>query len=216
MNATQNTLIHFVRHGATELTIDDRFAGSGIDVALSTQGRFQARCLAERLAETPLRAVIASPLQRAWSTAQTVSHRHGLAPSIEPDLREISFGRWEGLSRDEIVSRYGDEFDRWRVDPYRVAPEGGETGEAALARALPVLQRLLASHAGQEVLVVSHKCTIRLLLSVVLGIDTREYRTRLEHDPAALTTIAFYPDRAPEVVTYNDRHHYDVGTLLAA
>ena len=73
----------------------------------------------------------------------------------------------------------------------------------------------MEQHRGGEVLVVSHKGTIRLVLSALLGIDPRHYRTRLEMDPAALTSVAFAPDGSARLLTYNDTSHY-AGTDLAA
>src|SRR5512142_3213101 len=101
------TRLYLVRHGATQLTAENRFSGA-VGVDLSDEGRAQAARLAARLAGDPIAAVYASPLSRALETAQIVARPHELAPAQEDGLREISHGRWEGLSRQEVEERFGD------------------------------------------------------------------------------------------------------------
>ena len=160
------TRIYLVRHGATELTAEDRFAGS-TEVALSDEGRTQVAALAQRLRCDSLDAVYTSPMHRTIETARIIAAPHGLEPLVEPELREIAYGHWEGRSRDEIEAAYGDEYDAWQEDPLTVAPAGGESGIDVLARALPVLRRIVQDHRHQAVLVVSHKGTNRLLVRVL-------------------------------------------------
>ena len=92
-------------------------------------------------------------------------------------LREIAHGHWEARTRAEVEALWPDEYACWEEDPYTFAPKGGETGLAVTARALPALVSLVTKHAGRSFLVVSHKATIRLLLSALIGFDPRTYRT---------------------------------------
>src|SRR5262249_56667459 len=117
---------------------------------------------------------------------------------VERDgVREISHGRWEGLTRKEVETRFGDEYTAWEADPFTFAPEGGESGLAVLARALPVIRAIVAAHPGETVLAVSHKATLRLVLSSLLGFDPRGYRDRLDQAPACLNVGEFKdPGRA--------------------
>ena len=93
-------------------------------------------------------------------------------------MREIDYGRWEGLTRDEVEQNFTEEYGAWQEDPLTVAPEGGESGIQVLARALPVMRRIVQQHRHCSVLVVSHKGTNRLLVSSLLGFDARGYRDR--------------------------------------
>src|SRR5919107_1613062 len=161
MNATR---LYLARHGATQLTAEHRFSGA-IGVELSDEGRRQAARLGVRLADEGLVAVYSSPLSRAAETARLVADACGLVPVLRDGLREISHGRWEGLTRREVESRFGDEYAAWEEDPFTFAPVGGESGVAVVARALPVVREIVTSHIGERVLVVSHKATIPLLLS---------------------------------------------------
>jgi probable phosphoglycerate mutase len=196
-----------IRHGATMLSAEDRFAGS-TDVELSEVGCAQARSLGARLAGDALCAVYASPLKRTRATAAFVAEPHGLVPVIRDGLREIDHGRWEGLTRREVEQRYAKEYAAWEADPFTFAPEGGESGVAVLARALPVLREIVESSTDRIVAVVSHKATIRLLLSSLLGIDARGYRDRLDQSPACLNVLEFKDSVRARLMLFNDTSHY--------
>jgi len=201
------TRLLLVRHGATQLSAEDRFAGAtGVD--LSDEGRRQARCLSERLARDGIAAIYASPLSRTLETARILAKPHGLEPIPRDGLREISHGRWEGLTRREVEERYPEEYASWESDPFTFAPEKGESGVAVLARALPVVRDIIVSHEGRTVLVVSHKATIRLLLSSLLGFDARGYRDRLDQSPASLNILDFKDPVRARLMLYNDVSHY--------
>jgi probable phosphoglycerate mutase len=201
------TRLLLVRHGATGLTAEDRFSGA-IGVDLSDEGRWQVGKLAERLARDPLHAVYASPLSRTLETAAILAAPHGLAITQRDGLREISHGHWEGLTRREVEERYGSEYSSWDADPFTFAPEGGESGVSVLARALPVIREIVIGHPGQTVLVVSHKATLRLILSSVLGFDARGYRDRLDQSPACLNVVVFKDVVRARLMLFNDVSHY--------
>jgi broad specificity phosphatase PhoE len=201
------TRLLLVRHGATPLTAEDRFSGA-IGVDLSDEGRAQVERLAERLAGEPLAAVYASPLGRTVETAAILARPHGLPLAHRDGLREIGHGRWEGLTRREVEGRFPEEYAAWETDPFTFAPEGGESGLAVLARALPVLREIVVAHEGQRVLVVSHKATLRLLLSSLLGFDARGYRDRLDQSPACLNVVDFRGPTRPRLMLFNDVSHY--------
>lgn len=210
-----STRVYLVRHGATQLTAENRFSGA-VGVDLSDEGRDQVRRLAERLARDRIAAVYASPLSRAVETADLLASAHGLAPIREDGLREISHGRWEGLTRGEVEERFPGEYEAWEADPFTFAPEGGETGLAVLARALPVIRRIVVAHEGSTVLVVSHKATLRLVLASLLGMDARGYRDRLDQSPAALNVVDFRDPSRARLMTFNDVSHYADHPRLAA
>ena len=202
------TRIFLVRHGATVLTVEDRFAGS-INVPLSDEGREQARRLATRLSEESIEAVYASPLDRTMETAGIVAQPHGLQVQARDGLREISHGHWEERTRDEVEAAFPDEAAAWEEDPYTFAPTGGESGLAVTARALPVFMDIVRAHPSGNVLVVSHKATIRLLLSSLLGFDPRRYRDNLDQSPAALNIVDFKGPVRARLTLFNDTSHYD-------
>ena len=207
-----STRIFLIRHGATTLTAEDRFAGA-TDVQLSDEGREQVRRLAARLSEDKITAVYASPLGRTVETARILAEPHALEVETRDGLREISHGRWEQKTRLEVEEQFPDEAAAWEEDPYTFAPVGGESGLAVTARALPVLMDIVRGHPGGNVLVVSHKATIRLLLSSLLGFDPRRYRDNLDQSPAALNIVDFKDPVRARLTLFNDTSHYEKAGL---
>ncbi len=201
------TRIYLVRHGATTATTGERFSGAE-NVDLTEEGRWQAARLGDRLRDERIAAAYSSPLSRAMDTARLVAECCALSIETRDGLREISHGRWEGLTRREVETRFPGEIAAWEADPFRFAPEGGETGAAVLARAAPALHDIVARHPGQRVLVVSHKATIRLLLCGLLGIDPRGYRDRLDQSPACVNVLDFHDPAPMRLMLFNDTSHY--------
>jgi len=208
------TRLLLVRHGATQLSAEDRFAGAtGVD--LSDEGRTQMTCLAERLKGEKIAAAFCSPLGRTVESAKILCAPHQLTPAPTPGLEEVSHGHWEGLTRREVEERFPEEYEAWESDPFTVAPQGGESGVAVLARSLPVIREIGVKHEGQQVLVVSHKATLRILISSVLGFDARGYRDRLDQSPACLNIIEFKTPIRARLMLFNDISHYQSMPRLA-
>jgi probable phosphoglycerate mutase len=201
------TRIYLIRHGATVLSAEDRFAGA-TDVDLSDEGRRQAEALAVRLSDDRITAVYCSPLKRTVETAAIVAQPQGLAPIPRDGLREINHGRWESLQRSEVEAQFPEEYAAWEEDPFIYAPIGGESGLSVMARALPVIREVVLQHAGQNVAVVSHKATIRLIISSLLGFDPRGYRDRLDQAPACLNVLDFKDPVRARLMVFNDVSHY--------
>ena len=201
------TRLFLVRHGATQLTAEDRFSGD-VGVDLSEEGRRQVARLAERLRNEKLNAMYASPLSRAVETARIIAGPCALTIETRDGLREVSHGRWEGLTRREVEARYPEEYAAWEEDPFTSSPHGGESGVAVLARALPVIREIVTRHPGERVLVVSHKATIRLVLSSLLGFDPRGYRDRLDQAPACVNVLDFRDPVRVRLMLFNDTSHY--------
>ena len=201
------TRLYLVRHGATPLTAEDRFSGAN-NVHLSDEGRTQVDHLARRLMDDKLEAIYTSPLDRTLETAKIIARPHGLVPAQRDGLREISHGHWEGLTRKEVEERFSDEYTAWEEDPFTFAPEGGESGISVLARALPVIRDVVVKHEDKNILVVSHKATLRLILSSLLGFDARGYRDRLDQAPASLNILDFKDPVRARLMLFNDISHY--------
>jgi probable phosphoglycerate mutase len=201
------TRIFLVRHGATELSAEDCFAGE-TDVALSDVGRDQLRKLSARLAGEPIAAFYASPLGRTMETARILAAPHGKPVTPEDGLREISHGHWEGKTRAAVEKEYPREYARWVGDPFSFSPPGGETGLSVVARALPTLLEIVQAHPGEYVAVASHKATIRLLIGSLLGFDLRRYRDHLDQSPASLNILDFQDVSHARLSLFNDISHY--------
>ncbi len=202
-----NTRVYLIRHGTTDLSAEDRFSG-GTDVDLSEEGRWQASCLAKRLADDNITAIYCSPMRRAVETASIIGKPNQLDPITREGLREIHHGHWETLSRSDVEGQFPEEYAAWLEDPFTFAPQGGESGVMVMARALPVIREIVIDHSGQTVAVVSHKATIRLILSSLLGFDARGYRDRLDQSPASLNILDFKNPVRARLMLFNDVSHY--------
>jgi len=203
------TRVFLIRHGATELSSEDRFAGA-VDVLLSDAGRDQARRLGARLTNEKITVAYASPMKRTMETARLVIEPHAVDVTPVDGIREIAHGRWEGMKRDEVEREFPEEYNRYEHDPFSFAPVGGETGLQVTARALPALLRIVEDHCDERIVIVSHKATIRLLLSSLLGFDPRKYRDRLDQSPCALNILDFKDVAHARLTLFNDTSHYTV------
>lgn len=160
-----------VRHGQTDYNRERRWQGVGSDVPLNATGRAEAARVAEALAgrfDGAVAALYTSDLARARETASIIGARLGLAPVDEPALRELSHGRWEGLTHADVAERWPEELARYEARPYTVRRGGGDSYRDLEARLWPGLERLTATHRGQRIVCVSHGGPIRLALSKVL------------------------------------------------
>jgi len=206
-DSTSVTRLLLVRHGATTATEEGRFSGSS-GAELSEEGRHQAACLGERLSTLGLTAIYASPLSRALDTARIIGSQCRLEPVVRDGLREIAHGHWEGMKREDVERQFPDEYAAYDADPFTFAPRDGESGVEVLARALPVIREIVSAHPGGCVLAVSHKATLRLVLSSLLGFDARGYRERLDQSPACLNVVDFRGPVRARLMLFNDTSHY--------
>lgn len=207
------TTLYLIRHGETEGAEKRRYKGS-IDVPLSANGirqiemvsRFLSaevkRCRIEGDQSSALSSVYCSDLVRAIKSAEVIAAPHSLKPVVVPALRERNFGIWEGMSFDEIMEKYPDEFDAWAANPLKFSPMEGESTLEMRERVTKALDEIVASHIGEHIAVVSHGGTNRIILCNVLGIPL-ENIFRIEQDYAALNIIEFW-DKYPVVKLINE------------
>jgi len=157
--------IVLIRHGETEGESSIRFHGAN-DVALNAVGRRQAREARASMLDESWDLVVASSLTRAWQTAEIIAPDHDV--QLEPDFREIDFGRWEGLTREEIAERDPDLFATWQAKrPGFEFPDGERRGDFR-ARVERGLERLLCSGV-ESAAVVAHKGVVRTIAEGLSG-----------------------------------------------
>lgn len=167
-----STELFLVRHGESEPAVPGRsfdlVDGHG-DPALASEGREQAARVADRLTDQGIEALYVSTLRRTVETAAPLAERLGLVPQVEPDLREVYLGEWEGgLFRQGVAENHpiAQELlakERWDVIP------GAEPHEAFVARVAAAARRIVAAHPGQRVAVFSHGGVIGQLMSQAVG-----------------------------------------------
>lgn len=183
------TQILLARHGETVWHAENRYAGSS-DVALTERGVAQSEALGRWARHQPIGAVYASDLRRSILTASPAAAALGLEVMIDPRLREVRFGRGEGMTRAEMQMAFPGALAAFHAHPARSPLPDGERGVDAIARAWSALEQHAADHAGGRVLVVMHSSLMRLVLCHALGIDPDRYRTVFPSvRNAAITTV---------------------------
>ncbi len=180
--------IHLVRHGDTTQAAEGIFCGD-LDPPLTEHGRSQADLVARAVASYGASALYCSPKLRARQTAEPIASVCRLEPVIEPGLREIAYGTWEGRTEADIRQSDASAFMEWRADPALASPPGGETAFQIAGRALPVIARIRKDHRSGHVLIVSHKATVRVIVCALLGIPLGRFRSQIACPTASITSF---------------------------
>ena len=198
------TTVVLVRHGVTAHTVEKRFSGglASANPGLSDEGRAQIRAVADWLGPIADRidAVVASPVRRTLESAEIIATALGREVELEPGFAEMEFGAWDGLTFAEVAERHPDELTAW-LGSVDHAPAGGESFRAVQERVLAGLRRLLTTHAGRTVVVVSHVTPIKTLVAEAVDAPL-ESVFRMELSPASVTVLAWFDDR-PSMRMYN-------------
>ena len=150
-----------------------------------------AKTFAEAYRRIPWADIYVSPMKKAIATAQPLCDVLGLPMQMRDGLREISYGAWEDRELEYVRQHYEQDYLRWQTDPAWNPPTGGETAIQIAARALPVITEIESRHKNGNVLLVSHKATIRIILCSLLGIDVGRYRDRINAPAASLSIVKF-------------------------
>lgn len=197
--------LYLVRHGQTAASRENRFTGSD-DPPLTAIGEEMAAAFARAYAAVDWSAIYVSPMLRARQTVEPLCRLAGKAATIEEGLREIAYGEWEGLRLDEAAARFPTEFAYWAADVASRGTPGGETAFAVAARAMRAIEQIRTRHLEGNVLVVSHKATLRIVTCALLGLDVRLFRERLAQPVAAVTKFVLTPQSA-QLALFCDRAH---------
>jgi probable phosphoglycerate mutase len=198
--------IYFLRHGQTELSREDNFCGSGLDPELTSEGLEMARAFAAAYRATPWKAVYCSNLKRSIASGQPLCDALSIQMQVRPDLSEIGYGRWEGLTKEFVEREYHDDYVSWLADPAWHAPTGGELAVVIARRGSRVVEEITQQFADGNVLIVSHKATIRIILCSLLGIDVGRFRYRLVC-PVGSVSIVEFTSEGPLLQSLADRSH---------
>lgn len=201
----------FVRHGVTQYNLSGLYTGQ-TDIPLSSLGTQQAEAVAAYLAHDKIDIIFSSDLQRARDTARAIARYHDLPVLEDPDLREASFGIWEGLNRAQVLQQDGERWAEWRSDPINRVPPGGESLAQVKARAARALQRCLESYADKTILWTTHGGLMGVALCQALQLDL-VYRHCFRHSNASVTELSFV-QKLPVIERLNDTSHLRHLTLI--
>jgi alpha-ribazole phosphatase len=188
----KSTRVYLIRHGEVEGHEDKRYNGQG-DVQLTARGAAQFGLLQARLAKKPLAAIYASDLQRCRTGAEMIGRDRKLLLMTLPELRELHIGHWEGLTWTEIERRYPAEWRARLQDIVHYQVPGGESLQQLAERVLPLVQRLVAKHRGEEIAIVAHGGVNRVLLLDAIGAPF-DRLFHIEQDFGCLNILDYHAD----------------------
>jgi broad specificity phosphatase PhoE len=197
--------LYFLRHGETEYSKSGGFCGE-LDPELTDTGKQMAREFAAAYQALPWSGIYCSPMKRTMATAKILSESAGLTLQLRDGLKEIKYGEWEGQTAESVKQNHHDEYQRWMTEPAWNAPPGGETSIEISNRASQIIAEIVHKYADGNILIVSHKATIRIILCSLLGIDLGRYRDRLDA-PAGSISVVRFGQYGPRLERLGDRSY---------
>lgn len=196
----------FVRHGQTQYNAVNRYQGQS-DAVLSSLGRLQAECTGERLRQEDVAAIYSSDLSRALDTAKVIARHHNLPVSLDARLRECSFGDWEGLTVQQIVDRFPDQYAAYRRDSVAFRAPNGERLEELQTRVVESVNSIVEHHSSDEnIVVVTHGGPIKAFFCHALGTTLYTFRV-IRLDNCSITVFALQNDGRWFLEVLNDTCH---------
>lgn len=197
--------LYLLRHGQTEYSRSNAFCGS-VDPELTEDGIEMAQTFAVAYQSLEWQAIYASPMRRAIATATPLAEKLGIELELRDGLKEINYGKWEGQTVPTVSSEYHDDYIRWTADPAWYPPTGGELAVAIASRALVVIEEIKQRYSSGNILIVSHKATIRIILCSLLGVDVGRFRFRFGCPVGSVSKVEFGA-HGPLLHSLSDRTH---------
>ena len=182
--------LYFLRHSETVASKTGEFCGTS-NVELTPEGVSMAKDFAVAYSSFGWAAIFSSPMIRTMTTAKPLCEMVGIEMQLRDGLKEINFGEWEGKTPAEVNQQYHDEYVRWQSEPGWNSPPDGERAINIARRSSEVIEEIEKSYQNGNVLIVSHKATIRIMLCSLLGIDVGRYRDRIDMPVAAVSIVEF-------------------------
>jgi probable phosphoglycerate mutase len=182
--------LYLLRHGETIYSQTGGYCGD-LDPELTPEGTQMAKAFADAYHSIPWTAIYVSPMKRTIATAKPLCDAVGLEMQLRDGLKEIRYGEWEGQTVEFVKQNYVDDYLHWLAEPAWNAPTGGETAVEIASRATLVIAEIQENHPEGNVLVVSHKATLRIIVCNLLGIDLGRYRDRIDMLAASVSIVKF-------------------------
>ncbi len=187
------TQLFLLRHGEVESRYQRVFGGQ-IDMDLSPQGHLQAQALAKYLKGTPLDAIYCSPMKRAQQTLSPLLAHYKFEATTIPDLREVHFGDWTGLSFQEVHDKFQISAFQWLDMLEEAALPNGECSKTFRTRIEPAVTEILGANAGKKIAIVCHGGVIRMILSILLHLPLPKL-AHFEIEYASVTQVHLLPHK---------------------
>jgi len=175
------TDIWLVRHGQTDWNLIGRWQGQASHApGLNDMGRAQALDLQNQLKDIKISAIYSSDLLRARQTAELIAEPLGLTVTLEPRLREINLGVWEGMLSSEVEVQYPQELAERARDPFHTRAPQGESPSDMAERVVAAVNDIAKEHAAESVIIVSHGVSLAIIICHAQGFPLDEV---YEHIP---------------------------------
>jgi len=181
--------LYLIRHGETDYNRFRRYCGSS-DVSLNKRGKLQAKSLSRLLKNEKFDVIFSSPLKRAIETSKIMAD--GRRVIVEPALREIDFGLWEGFRFEQIRRRFDKEISLWLKRPITTrVPEGESYGELQ-KRVIGFFNKVISDMSGKTIAFVTHHGPIKAIILETLRLDERDF-WNISIEPGCVIAVTVTP-----------------------
>lgn len=199
------TRIILVRHGECQGNREGLFRGRS-DFPLNENGLIQAKELGTELRKFEPVKIFTSPLSRAKETARIISKQCHIEIEICEEMNNIKLGLWEGKTKDFIARQYPEQWAIWLSEPEKLVLTGMETLDEVQQRARKGLNNIIKNHAGDTVIIISHRAVLKPLIASCLEM-AKPYFWRIHMDTAAYSILHYDQLRGFVLVQLNQNRH---------
>ena len=199
--------VYLVRHGQTAWNLKEVFRGR-MDIPLDETGKKEVHLAGEAIKDETLHAIYSSPLSRSMETAENIAKFQNIEVTPLEAIIDISYGEWEGVSREEVQKKYPDLYDLWLKAPQKVTFPNGESLEAVRMRTMEAIENLLEKHPNENIALVAHRVPNKVICCSLIGIDISNF-WRIQQDTAS-TNLFKYKDGQWTISCLNDTSYLKV------
>lgn len=197
--------IFLIRHGETDFNTERRYCGSN-NPPLNKTGKSQAEKLAARLAARRVDKVYTSDLKRAVETAAMIFKDR--EAEIMPELREMNFGAFEGLTHEELMLKHRKAYTAWIDNPSSFSPPVAERFEDFRERVLSGLKEIIKENRDNTFAAIIHGGPLKIILGELLDLGPEDF-TRIRTDNASLTIVRYPGEGRQKIICLNDTSHLE-------
>lgn len=187
------TKLFLIRHGDTLDEETKKIYKGSIDILLSGKGISRIERVASFLSKYALDALYTSALSRCVESGRIIAKPQNIDINITEGLNEIGFGKWEGLSFDEILKQYPQLFPLWLKDPTCHTPPDGEPLLSAQERIMKLFSDIVQKHRGRNIAIVSHAGVLRIIIASLLSFNLNNIY-RIAQDYGCIDMIDVFYD----------------------
>ncbi len=166
--------IYITRHGQTKWNVEGRMQGAK-NSDLTERGKLDAVKLGSSLKDTKIDYIYTSPLTRAYDTALLINGDRNIPIEVYENLKEMNFGTWEGMHREEVINDYKDEHHRFWNEPHLYQPNGGETFDELIKRTENTLNDIISKNNGENILLVTHTIVIKAIYAILKKYEVKDF-----------------------------------------